>query len=92
MSVQKHVTNPPSPSRLIDIDAVCSKIGGSRPVNASTIYRLMQQGRLPRPIKFSSRLVRWSEREIDEAIQRQADAKVEDGNVSERQAPPRRIG
>jgi prophage regulatory protein len=37
----------------------------------STIYRDVEFGRLPKPIKFGARLF-WIERDVEEAIQKQA--------------------
>jgi prophage regulatory protein len=37
----------------------------------STIYRDVQSGRLPKPIKFGARLF-WIESDVEEAIQKQA--------------------
>ncbi|WP_394154791.1 helix-turn-helix transcriptional regulator [Loktanella salsilacus] len=37
----------------------------------STIYRDVELGRLPQPIKFGSRLF-WIESDVEEAIQKQA--------------------
>jgi predicted DNA-binding transcriptional regulator AlpA len=88
-----HDTEPVSASRLLDIDGVRGKVGGSRPVDASTVYRLIQQGRLPKPVKIGARISRWIEHEIDAAIQRRADARSEAGpsdEVRELRPNPRR--
>ena len=61
--------------RLLDIKAVCVKIGGTRPVNPATIHRAVQAGTLPKPIKFG-RVARWSEHELDAVLQRLADARA----------------
>ena len=74
-------TKTAAASRLLDMDGVRTKLGGSRPVDASTVYRLIQQGRLPKPLKIGARIARWAEQEIDEAIQRRADARA-DGSKS----------
>lgn len=60
----------------LDIRAVCRKIGGSRPIDPSTVYRKIQAGILPKPIKLG-RIARWRDHEIDDALQELA--KVRDG-------------
>ena len=60
----------------LDIRAVCRKIGGSRPIDPSTVYRKIQAGILPKPIKLG-RVARWRDDEIDDALQELA--KVRDG-------------
>ena len=60
--------------RMLDIKAVCIKIGGSRPVNPATIHRAVQVGTLPKPLKFG-RVARWRESEVDAVLERLADAR-----------------
>jgi predicted DNA-binding transcriptional regulator AlpA len=45
---------------LLDRRAVCRMFGGSKPINASTLYRGIRRGRFPRPIRIggSSRWLR----------------------------------
>ena len=45
---------------LLDRRAVCRLLGGTRPINPSTLYRIIRRGLLPRPLKLggSSRRVR----------------------------------
>jgi predicted DNA-binding transcriptional regulator AlpA len=45
---------------LLDRRAVCELLGGSRPINPSTLYRQIKAGRFPQPIKVggSSRWLR----------------------------------
>ena len=62
--------------RLLDIKAVCIRLGGTRPVDPATIYRAVQAGTLPPPIKFG-RIARWREDEIDAVLQRLADARAD---------------
>jgi predicted DNA-binding transcriptional regulator AlpA len=51
---------PVSTAELLDRRAVCRMFGGSKPINASTLYRGIRAGRFPRPIKIagSSRWLR----------------------------------
>lgn len=60
-----------SASRLISIDEVASLIGYSR----ASIYRLVDQGRLPKPVKVGERAVRFIESEIEEVISKAAAAR-----------------
>ena len=62
--------------RMLDIKAVCHKIGGSRPVNPATVYRAVQDGTLPKPLKFG-RVARWRESEVDAVLERLAEARSE---------------
>jgi predicted DNA-binding transcriptional regulator AlpA len=50
---------------LIDIKELCRLIGGSRPVHPSTVYRLIQAGKLPKPNK---KLRRWVKAPVVDAI------------------------
>ena len=68
-------SHAPRPTRLLDIDGVRRKLGGDPPPDCSTIYRLVAQGVLPRPIKVGTRLSRWREHEIDTAIARWTEAR-----------------
>ena len=61
-------------SAYLDIRAVCRKIGGSRPIDPSTVYRKIQAGLLPKPIKLG-RVARWREDEIDEVLRHLAEAR-----------------
>lgn len=50
---------------LIDIREVCRLVGGSRPVHPSTVYRLIQARKLPKPNK---KLRRWLRAPVVDAI------------------------
>ena len=56
---------------LIDIKAVCRKLGGvDSPVHAATVYRAINAGKLPKPVKIAGgNASRWLEGEIDAAIE-----------------------
>jgi predicted DNA-binding transcriptional regulator AlpA len=58
----------------LDIDGVCRRIGGNRPIDRSTVYRKVQTGELPKPLKFG-RVARWREDEIDAVLQRLTEAR-----------------
>jgi predicted DNA-binding transcriptional regulator AlpA len=64
--------------RYLDIKAVCEKLGGNRPLHPATIHRAVQAGTLPAPIKLG-RIARWREDEVDEVLQRLADARERSG-------------
>jgi predicted DNA-binding transcriptional regulator AlpA len=55
------------PESLDDIEAVCALLGGSRPLNRSTIYRLIRRGLLPKPLKLGGSS-RWVRSEIEAAL------------------------
>lgn len=59
---------------LLDIKAVCTRLGGTRPVHPSTVYRKVQDGQLPKPLKLGT-VSRWRADEIDALVQRVADAR-----------------
>jgi predicted DNA-binding transcriptional regulator AlpA len=52
---------------LLDRRAVCRLLGGSRPINPSTLYRNIRRGLLPRPIKVGGSS-RWVRSEIEAAL------------------------
>jgi predicted DNA-binding transcriptional regulator AlpA len=45
-------------ARLLDVRAVCERLGGSRPLNSATVYRAVAAKLLPPPVKFG-RISRW---------------------------------
>jgi predicted DNA-binding transcriptional regulator AlpA len=54
---------------LLDRAAVCRLFGGSRPIDASTLYRGIRQGRYPRPVKVGPGSSRWLRSECEAALQ-----------------------
>lgn len=50
------------PNKALRLPAVIEKTGLSR----SSIYRLIQEGKFPPPVKLSARASAWFERDIDE--------------------------
>lgn len=44
---------------LIDIDEVCVLLGGSRPIDRSTVWRGIKAGRFSKPIHISKQIRRW---------------------------------
>jgi predicted DNA-binding transcriptional regulator AlpA len=55
---------------LLDRDAVCRFIGGSRPINPATLYRGVKAGIYPKPIKVAPNVSRWQKSELQEALDR----------------------
>jgi len=55
-------------------------------LSRSTIYRLMDQGKFPRPLTVSSMAVRWIESEIQEWLDQKVKERAmrERGNLNER--------
>jgi predicted DNA-binding transcriptional regulator AlpA len=54
---------------LLDKEAVLHFFGGTRPINASTLYRGIKQGRYPSPIKIGPNSSRWIHSECEAARQ-----------------------
>ena len=59
---------------LLDIRAVCTRLGGTRPVHPSTVYRKVKAGELPKPVRLGW-VARWRADEVDAMVQRAADAR-----------------
>lgn len=49
---------------LYDLDAVCRYFGGTKPLHPATIYRGIEAGRYPRPVRVSTNANRWLGREL----------------------------
>jgi predicted DNA-binding transcriptional regulator AlpA len=64
------------PPELLDKNAVCRLIGGSRPINAATLYRGIRNGRYPRPIKVGPGSSRWLRSECESALQSLIEARA----------------
>jgi predicted DNA-binding transcriptional regulator AlpA len=59
---------------LLDRRAVCELFGGSRPINASTLYRNIRKGIYPRPVKLGG-CSRWLASECREVLRRMVEAR-----------------
>ena len=55
--------------KLLDRVAVCRLIGGTRPINAATLYRGIRKGRYPKPVKVGPGSSRWLRAECEAALQ-----------------------
>jgi predicted DNA-binding transcriptional regulator AlpA len=60
---------------LLDRKEVCRLIGGTRPINAATLYRHIRRGLLPKPVKVGGSS-RWLRSECEAALQRMVDGRV----------------
>jgi predicted DNA-binding transcriptional regulator AlpA len=57
-------------SDLLDRDAVCAFFGGTKPLNAATLYRGIRKGRYPKPVKVGPGSSRWLRSECEAALER----------------------
>jgi predicted DNA-binding transcriptional regulator AlpA len=57
-------TIPPAAPDLLDIDSVCAFLGGTKPVDRSTVWRKVRQGLIPKPVP---ELKRWVRSELEAA-------------------------
>ena len=53
---------------LLDRRAVCHLLGGTRPINAATLYRNIAKGHFPKPIKVGAGSSRWVKDEVLAAL------------------------
>jgi predicted DNA-binding transcriptional regulator AlpA len=53
---------------LLDRADVCAFFGGTRPIDASTLYRGIKAGRYPRPLKIGPGSSRWLRSECEAAL------------------------
>jgi predicted DNA-binding transcriptional regulator AlpA len=61
---------------LLDRRAACEFFGGSRPINAATLYRGIRQGRFPRPVKVGPGSSRWLREECETVLQAMVEGRV----------------
>lgn len=62
--------------KLLDRIAVCRLIGGTRPINAATLYRGIRKGRYPKPVKVGPGSSRWLREECEAALQAMVEGRV----------------
>jgi predicted DNA-binding transcriptional regulator AlpA len=55
-------------SQLLDRDAACRFFGGTRPINAATLYRGIRKGRYPKPVHVGPGSSRWLREECEAAL------------------------
>lgn len=58
--------------KILGLPAVMEQLSVSR----ATVYRMMDSGRLPKPIKLGLRSVGWLESDISQFIENQVNARV----------------
>lgn len=58
--------------RFVDIDALCQRVGGTRPVHKSTIYRMKD---FPKPLHPTPGISRWDEDEVEAYLARMTEAR-----------------
>jgi predicted DNA-binding transcriptional regulator AlpA len=67
---------------LLDRVEACRFFGGTRPINAATLYRGIRMGRYPRPVRVSPGSSRWLREECEAAL-----AVMVEGRASTSEAP-----
>ena len=68
-----------SSEELLDEQAACRFLGGSRPIHPTTLWRGIKAGRYSKPFKVSAQLVRWFRSELAADVERMA---AERGNTA----------
>lgn len=61
---------------LLDKGEVCRLFGGTKPINPSTLYRQIKQGRIPQPIHVGGSS-RWLRTECEAALQRMVEGRAQ---------------
>jgi predicted DNA-binding transcriptional regulator AlpA len=60
---------------LLDRAATCAFFGGTRPINAATLYRGIREGRYPRPVKIGPSSSRWLRAECEAVLRAMAEVR-----------------
>lgn len=60
---------------LLDAKGACEFLGGSKPINAATLYRGVASGLYPKPIRVSPNSSRWIKAELEAARARRIAAR-----------------
>lgn len=58
----------PNQLELLARPEVCRLFGGTRPINAATLYRGIKVGKFPRPVKIGPGSSRWLRQECEAAL------------------------
>jgi predicted DNA-binding transcriptional regulator AlpA len=53
---------------LLDVKETCRFFGGTRPINAATLYRGVHLGRYPAPIRVGANSSRWLRSECEVSL------------------------
>jgi len=56
-------------NHLLDRREVCRFFGGSKPIDASTLYRGIREGRYPKAVKVGPGSSRWLRTECEAVLQ-----------------------
>ena len=80
--------NSPVPIDFMTRDAVLRFFGGDQPLHVSTLYRGVNAGRYPKPVRVSGNNVRWIRAECEAAAQRMLAAR-DQPKKPERRGRPR---
>ena len=62
---------------LLDKAEVCRLFGGSKPINASTLYRGIKLGRYPKPIKVGPGSSRWLRAECEAVLRSMVEGRAQ---------------
>jgi predicted DNA-binding transcriptional regulator AlpA len=55
---------------LLDRRSVCRLFGGSRPIDAATLYRGIKTGKFPAPVKIGPGSSRWLRSQCEAALRK----------------------
>ena len=62
---------------LLDRDEVCRFFGGTKPIDAATLYRGIRVGRYPKPVKVGPGSSRWLRSDCETALKVMVDGRAE---------------
>jgi predicted DNA-binding transcriptional regulator AlpA len=62
------------PDLLLDKAAVCRLLGGTKPINPSTLYRNIRKGLIPKPVRIGGSS-RWLLAECETALQQMVEGR-----------------
>jgi predicted DNA-binding transcriptional regulator AlpA len=68
LSVQREATAALRNDELLDLKSVCRYFGGTKPINAATLYRGAKAGHYPRPVRVGPNTSRWLRSECEAAL------------------------
>ncbi len=59
----------------LDLRSVCRFFGGTKPIDASTLYRGIKANRYPKPVKVGPGSSRWLRSEVEACHRRMTEAR-----------------
>jgi hypothetical protein len=71
-----HTTRGEIEMDLMDRATVLIFFGGTKPINAATLYRGIRQGRYPAPVKVGPGSSRWLREECETALRSMVEGRV----------------